>query len=75
MASSIPAAARGGLEDVSVLLCRSLVDGFIRDENGGSGGTGLLHGIGDIGEDGKVEVERAGLLGVGTTDDVGAYAE
>lgn len=46
---------------------------FIRDENGGSGSAGLLHGIGDIGEDGKVKVKRAGLLGVGTTDDVGAY--
>jgi hypothetical protein len=45
---------------------------IIRNENGGSGSTGLLASIGNVGEDGTVEVSGAGLLGVGTTDDIRA---
>ena len=73
MASSIPAAARGGLVTVSfAVLAAHGYRRIIRNEDGGSGGTGLLHGIADVGENGKVKVSRAGLLGVGTTNDVGA---
>ena len=45
---------------------------LVRDEDGRGSSTGFLHGIGDVGENGEVEVSSAGLLGVGTTDDVGA---
>lgn len=41
-----------------------------RNEDGGSCGTGLLHGIANVGENGTVKVRGAGLLGVGTTDDI-----
>lgn len=46
---------------------------FIRNENGRSGGTGLLHGILNGSEDGKVKVSATGLLGVGTTNDIGTW--
>lgn len=45
---------------------------IIRDEDGGSGSTGLLAGLGDVGEHGEGEVSAASLLGVGTTDDISA---
>lgn len=73
MASSIPAAARGGLDRVSFAMLSS--HGYrriIRNEDGRGGSSGLLHGVADVGENGKVKVSRAGLLGVGTTNDVGA---
>jgi hypothetical protein len=43
-----------------------------RDEDGGSGSASLLDSIGDGCEDGLAQVCLAGLLGVGTTDDLGA---
>lgn len=46
----------------------------IRDKDGGSGSAGLLDALLDIGEDGETEVLLAGLLGVGSTDDLGACA-
>lgn len=46
----------------------------IRDEDGGSGSAGLLDALLDIGEDGETEVLLAGLLGVGSTDDLCACA-
>lgn len=45
---------------------------IIRDEDSRSSSTGLLHGIRDVGENGAVEVSSTGLLGVGTTDNIGA---
>lgn len=45
----------------------------IRDEDGRGGGAGLLAGILNVGEDGEVQVSAAGLLGVGTTDNVSAW--
>ena len=43
---------------------------IIRNEDSGSCSTGLLHGIANAAENGTVKVHRAGLLGVGTTDDI-----
>ena len=44
----------------------------VRDKDSRSGSTGLLHGVTDVGEDRSVQVCRAGLLGVGTTDNLGS---
>lgn len=46
-----------------------------RDEDGGGVGASLLHSIGDIGEDGLAKVLLAGLLGVGSADNVGAVLD
>ena len=46
-----------------------------RDEDGGGFGASLLHGIGDAGEDGLAQVLLAGLLGVGSTDNIGAVLD
>lgn len=46
-----------------------------RDEDGGGVGASLLHGIGDAGEDGLAQVLLAGLLGVGSTDNIGAVLD
>lgn len=74
MASSIPAAATGGL---SHYLSASRIQYFLilskiglRDEEGGGGGAGLFHGVGDVLEDGEVKMCRAGLLGVRATNDL-----
>lgn len=48
-------------------------DLVLRDEDGGGGGASLFHGIGNVGKDGETEVGRAGLLGVGATDNLRAY--
>lgn len=45
--------------------------GIIRDEDSRSSGASLLHGIADVGEHRAVQVRRAGLLGVGTTNNLG----
>lgn len=42
----------------------------IRDEDGGCGSASLLDALLDIGEDGEAEVLLAGLLGVGSADDL-----
>lgn len=47
-------------------------DKYSRDEESGGIGTGLLDTLGDAAEDGKVQVCRAGLLGVGSTNNLGA---
>ena len=44
-------------------------------EDGGGVGASLLHGIGDIGENGPAQVLLASLLGVGSTDNVGAVLD
>lgn len=46
--------------------------GSIRDEERSSGSSSLLDGLAHVGEDGTVKVHRAGLLGVGSTNDLGA---
>lgn len=48
--------------------------GTVRDEDSGSSSAGLFHGIRDIGENRTVKVSTAGLLGVGTTNDIGTCA-
>lgn len=60
-------AVRPGLTFVSRLT------GGLRDEDGGGSGAGLLHGVGNIGEDGEAEVLLAGLLGVRAANNLGAY--
>lgn len=74
MASSIPAAATGGL--FAVRSCAVNGEGLarIRDEDGGRGSASLLDALLDIGEDGEAEVLLAGLLGVRAADDLGACA-
>jgi len=73
MASSIPAAASGGLFQVSFSPFNINLDSeIIRDEDSGSSGAGLLASIGDVGEHGEVEVGATSLLGVGTTDYISA---
>lgn len=74
MASSIPAAATGGL--LGVRSCAVNGEGVarVRDEDGGRGSAGLLDALLDIGEDGEAEVLLAGLLGVGAADDLCACA-
>jgi hypothetical protein len=69
MASSILAAATGGLcsDQSGVLLGEDMVG--IRDEDGRGRGSSLLHGLGHAGEHGPAEVLSAGLLGVGAADD------
>lgn len=47
----------------------------IRHKESRSSSTSLLHGISHVGEDGTVQVRRARLLGVGTTDDLGACCD
>lgn len=75
MASSIPAAATGGLFIVrSSAVYMGVEMARIRDEDGGSGSAGLLDALLNIGEDGETEVLLAGLLGVGSTDDLCACA-
>lgn len=44
-------------------------------EDGGGVGASLLHGIGDIGENGPAQVLLASLLGVGSADNVGAVLD
>ena len=43
----------------------------LRDEESGGRGTGLLDGIGDVGENGQAEVCLSSLLGVCATNDFG----
>lgn len=45
----------------------------VRDEDGGGSSASLLDGLADVAEDGETEVLLAGLLGVRSTDDLGAY--
>ena len=45
----------------------------IRDEDGRGSGAGLLASILNVGEDRTLQVSAAGLLGVGTTDNVSAW--
>lgn len=47
---------------------------YIRNEDGGSSGTGLLDGLFDARKDGLAEVSLSGLLGVCATDNIGSYA-
>ena len=49
-----------------------MVRARLRDEDGGRGRASLPDALLVIGEDGEAEVLLAGLLGVGTTNDVGA---
>ena len=51
----------------------SVLGSRLRDEESGGIGAGLLDSIGDVGKDGQAEVCLASLLGVRTTDDLGAY--
>ncbi len=78
IASSIPAAARGGLlvkSQSAVSVTNGSVSGSIlRNEDGGRVGAGLLHTFGDIGEDREAEVLLASLLGVCSTDYFGTCA-
>ncbi len=84
MASSMPAAASGGLV-IGFLLVRvvpgGLPGGFaaakrgtsLRDEDGGGSRASLLHGIADVGEDGEAQMRLAGLLGVCAANNLGAW--
>lgn len=75
MASSIPAAATGGLLRCQVICGLIVVDmARVRDEDGGCGSASLLDTLLHVGEDGEAEVLLAGLLGVGSTDDLCACA-
>lgn len=47
---------------------------YVRNEKSSGGCAGLLYGLADILEDREVKVSAAGLFGVGTTDDLGAWA-
>lgn len=72
MASSIPAAASGGLDFVST-SCSDL-KGFIsdvRNEDGRGGSSGLLHGIAHCSENWSVQVCSSSFLGIRSTDDLG----
>lgn len=80
MASSIPAAASGGLTfDVSSVdrACHSAVtwchreNESLRDEDGGGSGASLLHGLANIAKDGETQVLLTGLLGIRATDNLG----
>ena len=44
----------------------------LRDEESSGGGTSLLDSIGDILEDGETKMGLASLLGIRTTNDLGA---
>jgi hypothetical protein len=44
----------------------------LRDENSRSRGASLFNGLGDILEDGQVQMGRAGLLGVGAANNLGS---
>lgn len=44
-------------------------------EDGGGVAAGVLHGLGDGAEDGETEMGLAGLLGVGSSDDLGAVVD
>lgn len=44
----------------------------IRDEKCGGSGASLLDSVGDVLEDGEVEMRATGLLGVGSTNNLGA---
>ena len=68
MASSIPAAANGGLHRECQQRHVVSEEGSIRDEESGGSGASLLHSIGDVLEDREVEMRLAGLLWVGTAD-------
>lgn len=83
MASSIPAAANGGLlYNVSLLglklsmttECVSIEAwaGSLRDEDGSGSCASLLHGITDIGEYRETQVLLTSLLRVCTTNNLGA---
>jgi hypothetical protein len=74
MASSIPAAATGGLCVVRSGAVNGSGLARIRDEDGGRGSASLLDALLDIGEDGEAEVLLAGLLGVRAADDLCACA-
>lgn len=67
MASSIPAAAKGGLHSncqfkLQTGKLRKWV--YSRNEDGGSTGTSLLDGVANVGKDGKAEMCLASFLGV-----------
>lgn len=74
--SSILLAATEGLcrsvNTINPTLCRQLRF-YIRDEDGGSGSTGLLDCLCDARKDGFTEMSLSGLLWVGTTDNIGSY--
>jgi hypothetical protein len=74
MASSIPAAATGGLFVVRSSAVHGVGVSRIRNEDGGRGSASLLDALLDIGEDGEAEVLLAGLLGVRSTNDLCACA-
>jgi hypothetical protein len=74
MASSIPAAATGGLCVVRSGAVNGSGLARIRDEDGGRGSASFLDALLDIGEDGEAEVLLAGLLGVRAADDLCACA-
>jgi hypothetical protein len=75
-ASSIPAAARGGLSDRWSVSSGDIIfridEGRIRDEERSGGGSSLLDGVGDVLEDGQVEMCLASLLGVCSTNNLGS---
>ena len=72
-ASSIPAAATGGLL-VRVSATLSFIAGLqhVRDEESGGRGAGFLDTVADVLEDGQVEVCSAGLFGVCAANNLGA---
>jgi hypothetical protein len=73
-ASSIPAAANGGLDYIasaSKVRGAGILLYSLRDEERGGRSTGLLHGVGDILEDGQVEMGLASLLGVRSSNNLG----
>lgn len=84
MASSMPAAASGGLV-IGFLLVRVVPGGLfaggfrssnrrsLRHEDGGGGRARLLHGVADVGKDGEAQMRLAGLLGVCAANNLGAW--
>lgn len=73
IASSILAAARGGLPCISVqILSRDTLSWgiSIRDENARSGSSSLLHSICDIGKDWKIKMCLPSLLRICSSNDI-----
>jgi hypothetical protein len=74
MASSILAAATGGLRWSQILYCSNgRRRGSVRDEDTRGSSSGLPDGLLNAGEDGQTKVLRASLLGVCSTNNLCAW--
>lgn len=69
MASSIPAAASGGLHGISSFVS-DIHRLYVRNEYGRCSRTSLLSAFADCTENGSIEMGFSSTFGVGSTDDV-----